>query len=224
MSTGLFFARGSECGDGGCVGEARVHIANVSTDISSDRPSERLMIGMRRPRYLIDGAEYHVIARINRGEFVLRDDSVKDLLMKVFEEAHQKYRFSVWDFTVMDNHFHFIMRPKKGESLSRIMQWILSVFAIRFNRRFGLIGHVWYDRFKSKLIVSLQQWLATFLYIAHNPVRAGLVADPMEYRYSGVNRIRNSDFSVVSKPTILAMLLVPEYVLRRDLLPAPATR
>lgn len=176
---------------------------------------------MRRPRYLIDGAEYHVIARINRGEFVLRDDSVKDLLLKVFEEAHKKYRFSVRDFTVMDNHFHFIMRPKRGESLSRIMQWVLSVFAVRFNRRFGLFGHVWYDRFKSKVITSLRQWLATLLYVLDNPVRVGLVSDPRDYRYSGTNRIRNADFSVVSKPDLLSMMLVPQFVLRRDLLPAP---
>lgn len=179
---------------------------------------------MRRPRHLIDGAEYHVIARTNRGEFILRDDAVKDLLLEVFKEAHQKYRFTVRDFSIMDNHFHFMMRPGRGESLSRIMQWVLSVFAIRFNRRYGLFGHVWYDRFKSKVVSSLMQWLATLLYIQENPVRAGLVSDRTEYRYSGLNRIRSSDFSVVSKPDLLAMLVVPAFALRFDLLPAPEDR
>ncbi len=52
----------------------------------------------------------------------------------------------------MGNHFHLIIRPQKNENLSRIMQWILSVFALKFNRLFTYSGHVWYDRFTSKII------------------------------------------------------------------------
>ena len=64
------------------------------------------------------------------------------------------------------------------------MQWILSVFAIWFNKKFGLIGHVWYDRFKSKIIRSYRQYLATFLYIANNPVSADIVKKATDYKYN----------------------------------------
>ncbi len=100
----------------------------------------------------------------------------------------------------MGNHFHFLIRPGEGENLSRIMQWILSVFAIAFNRIHGYSGHVWYDRFRSRVIESLRQWIATFLYIAENPVRAHIVETPFAYEFNGVSKIRDGDFSVIDRP------------------------
>jgi REP element-mobilizing transposase RayT len=109
----------------------------------------------------------------------------------------------------MGNHFHFILKPEKNESLSEIMKWILSVFALKFNRTFGLIGHVFYDRFKSKIIHSFQQFLTTFIYIANNPVRAKIVESPTEYEYNGITYIKKGKLDLLERP--------PDHVLRRVL-------
>lgn len=93
----------------------------------------------------------------------------------------------------MGNHVHLDIEPLEDECLSRIMQWILSVFAIRYNKIFNYKGHVWYDRFKSRVIESFQQLVNTFLYIANNPVRAELVTHPLHFKYNGVFFHKNKD-------------------------------
>lgn len=165
---------------------------------------------MRHPRKLVIGAEYHVVARANRREFIFNTFQMKELFLDIVRRAKQKYTFTVRNFCIMSNHIHFLIRPGTGESLSRIMQWILSVFATAFNRCFGYSGHVWYDRFKSIVIGTLRQFVAAFEYITANPVKAGLCGDPMAYRHNGVRRIRDGDYGVVDRPDRLVQLLFPK--------------
>jgi putative transposase len=152
---------------------------------------------MRKPRNVRHGAMYHVIARANRGEFIFEHDETKKLFLTVLKEAKKRYAIRVKNFCIMGNHVHLLIWPGSDESLSKIMQWILSVFAIRFNHRFHLKGHVWYDRFRSLLIASLRQFVAAFEYIMNNPVKAMLVARPEDYRYNGVCHIRDGDVSII---------------------------
>lgn len=164
---------------------------------------------MRQKRVLVPNAQYHVVARANRGEFIFRSPKIKELFLNVVRRAKKRYTFSIENFCIMSNHVHLMIRPGQGESLSRIMQWILSVFALRFNRIFGYTGHVWYDRFKSRVIESYLQWISTFLYVMQNPVRARLVEDPFYYPYCGVAHMRAGKYSVIDRPVSLIRLLVP---------------
>lgn len=166
---------------------------------------------MRKPRDLREDAEYHVVARANRREFIFETNKTKDLFITILRRAKRRYSFTVRNFCVMSNHFHILIRPENGESLSRIMQWILSVFASKFNRMFGYVGHVWYDRFKSVVVSSLRHFIAAFNYITVNPVKAAIVRDPLEYSYLGLRHIRDGDYSVVAHPDELVRILFPEH-------------
>jgi len=166
---------------------------------------------MRQRRFLVEGAEYHVTARANRQEFILESAEVKDLLMRVLREAKRKFTFRVRTFCIMSNHVHLMIQPGEGECLSAIMQWILGVFAIRYNRMFGQHGHVWYDRFRSNIIRTIRQIVRTFAYIAANPVEAQIAQGPFEYRYGGVRHIRDGDFSIVDPPDETILAAFPEF-------------
>src|SRR5512145_2652656 len=109
---------------------------------------------MRRVRELKEGARYHVTTRANRKEMILDDSAMKELFLSVVKRAKARYSFRLENFCVMGNHFHFIIQPNRGVSLSAIMQWILSVFAMAFNRLLGLTGHVWGCRFFSRILDS----------------------------------------------------------------------
>ena len=63
-----------------------------------------------------------------------------------------------------------------------------------------LKGHVWYDRFKSKIIGSIKQMIATFNYINENPVKAELVTEAKEFKYGGISFILKKDFSIINPP------------------------
>ncbi|TFG61870.1 MAG: hypothetical protein E4H36_09395 [Spirochaetales bacterium] len=163
---------------------------------------------MRRPRELRNHASYHVTARINRQELLLESEKIKKMLLAIVQRAKGKYGFSIKNFCIMGNHIHFIIKPLKKSNLSKIMQWILSVFAMRYNRMFHLTGHVWYDRFSSKIISGIRQYLATFIYIAKNPVESGIVKHATDYVYSGIYCIHKGFLGILDRPPNCILKLV----------------
>lgn len=150
-----------------------------------------------RGRILKDGADYHVISVINNKESLLSRSQIKDLYQEVLNECLKKYKFLIIQFSIMDNHIHLIIRPIK-ESLSKIMQWINSVFAMRFNKLTGRCGHVWKCRFWSSIIEKIDQFMKVYQYIAYNPVRAGLAVCPEEYPYCGDYHISKGIFDIIT--------------------------
>ena len=154
---------------------------------------------MRKLRLLKKGAKYHVSAKINRGEHIFEPDEIKKLFMKIVKRSKKKYKFSLYNFVVMNNHIHFIIYPHENESLPRIMQWILSVFAMYYNKIHKLKGHCWQNRYWSKIIDDIKQFIDTFNYISDNPVKADMVGDAGEYRYGGLYYILKNIYDIVDR-------------------------
>jgi len=71
--------------------------------------------------------------------------------------------------------------------LSEFMKTVKQRFSIWYNRHHGKrFGTLWADRFKSVLVEGEGNPLQTMAaYIDLNPVRAGIVEDPKDYRYCG---------------------------------------
>ena len=141
---------------------------------------------MRKNRELLDGAEYHVTARINRGETIFLTRENRELFMDTLKRAKKKYHFTIKNFCIMGNHIHLLIKPEHGESLSRIMQWLLGVFAQSWNKKNKLTGHLWGERFFSRIIRGILDFLKVFSYIDNNPVNAGLVEHPEKWMYGGL--------------------------------------
>ena len=164
---------------------------------------------MRQPRKLVNGGRYHVIARANRKEMILDSATMKDLFLKTVARAKKKYDFRVENFCIMGNHFHMIVQPINGASLSAIMRWIMSVFAMAWNRIHHQTGHVWGSRFFSRLIASLPEFLQVFRYIDANPVKACQVDRAYEWPYSGLWHLQRGLHDVVSALPDWLELLFP---------------
>lgn len=155
------------------------------------------------------GAVYHVTAKANRGEMILDEKGMKDLFLRVLARARGKYRFRVENFCVMGNHIHMMIRPGDGESLSRIMQWILGVFAIAFNRLHGYTGHVWGCRFFSRIMTGFQQFIKVFEYIDNNPVEANRVEIAMNWLHGGLWHHRHGIPGIVDELEQFTSLAFP---------------
>jgi REP element-mobilizing transposase RayT len=82
------------------------------------------------------------------------------------EGLRQKYFDRMWDLSAF-------MKVLK----QRFTQW--------FNRKHGREGYLWSGRFKSMLVEDGHAARTVAVYIDLNPVRAGIVADPKDYRWSG---------------------------------------
>jgi len=155
---------------------------------------------MRQPRILRKGAKYHVSSKINRSEHIFENDEIKKLFMDIVIKAKKKYKFMVHNFVIMNNHVHMIAEPLLDESLSRIMQWILSVFSMYYNKIHNLKGHTWQSRFWSKIIDNIKQLFDTFKYISENPVKANMINDAKDYKYGGLYYILKFIYDIVEKP------------------------
>jgi len=124
------------------------------------------------------------------------------MFLTVLTGAKKKFSFKLNHFVVMGNHIHLFIEPTGDTNLSKLMQWILGVFARRYNFVYELKGHVWYDRFKSKVIRSFGQFFNTFMYISNNPVKALLCDNPEDYKYSGLAyRVKNR-FKLMDPPDL----------------------
>jgi hypothetical protein len=71
-----------------------------------------------------------------------------------------------------------------GLDLSEFMKSLLERFTKRFNRTHSRSGKLWEDRFKSVIVGSGVAARRMAAYIDLNPVRAGMVKDPADYRWS----------------------------------------
>ncbi len=166
---------------------------------------------MRKPRILQDGAIYHVTARANRKEMIFDSNEIKELFLEVLRRAKGKYSFKLENFCIMGNHFHLLIRPEGKTNLSRLMQWVMSVFAMAYNRVHGLVGHVWGSRFFSRIVSGIRDFLKIFAYIDDNPVESHQVQDKRNWLYGGLWHHRAGILDLCSGIDLSLRLMLPEH-------------
>lgn len=155
---------------------------------------------MPRPlRKCLPDVTYHCYSRCIELRNLLASDHVKDLAVDSIKMASEKYSFELIQIEFVENHFHFIIRTvKSGETISRIMQYIKSTIARKYNCRFNRTGPFWNERFKSKIIEEAenpeQHFFQLLWYIAYNPVRKRVISDPRESNYGTIRALFDNDF------------------------------
>lgn len=131
---------------------------------------------MSRPlRLEFPGAVYHVTSRGDRREPIYRDDQDRVDHLAVLEQAMDRFDAQVLAYCLMGNHYHLVLHTRMA-NLSRLMRHLNGVYTQRFNRRHGLVGHLFQGRFKAILVDRDAYLLALCRYVERNPVAAGLVA------------------------------------------------
>lgn len=84
----------------------------------------------------------------------------------------------------MTNQVHLLATPSDRDGLSRMMQTLGRRYVRYFNHTYRRTGTLWEGRFKSCVIDAEPYLLVCQRYIELNPVRAGMVSHPTEYRWS----------------------------------------
>jgi putative transposase len=137
----------------------------------------------RALRIQIEGGTYHVISRGNRLQAIYQDDNDRRRFLVVNDKVFRRYGWRLHAYCLMTNHFHLLIETSEA-NLSPGMQLLLSRYARYFNERFSFEGHLFQQRFTSRLIGTERQYAEALRYIALNPVRAGLCAHPSEWPWS----------------------------------------
>jgi putative transposase len=159
----------------------------ISIGTGAGLPAEwvSIWVGIRsHPRIHAAGVLYHVMARGNNGQkiFLKRDDY--QAFLNALSIARRRYPFHLYAYVLMSNHFHLLLEVSDAPT-SRIMQSLLTGYARRFNAIHRHKGHLFQGRYKAIVCDRESHLLELVRYIHLNPVRAGLVKRPGEWRWSG---------------------------------------
>ena len=139
---------------------------------------------MARPlRLEHEYALWHVTSRGNERKDIFRDDVDRERFLQILAETVLRFGWRLLSWVLMSNHYHLVIQTPEA-NLSRGMHWLNARYAQGFNRRHERIGHLFQGRFKG-ILVDKQSYLQELArYVVLNPVRAGLVDHPAEWRWS----------------------------------------
>ena len=139
---------------------------------------------MARPlRIEYAGAVYHIASRGNEKKPVYKDDRDRDNFLTTLDKVNKRYNWLCHAYCLMDNHFHLLIETPDG-NLSLGMRQLTGVYAQTFNKRHRRVGHLFQGRYKAILIQKDRHLLEVCRYVVLNPVRARLVKDPGQWKWS----------------------------------------
>ena len=168
----------------------------------------------RRPRIIVPGIPLHIIQRGNNRQSCFFADEDYLFYLDGLKEYAQSTGCSIHAYVLMTNHVHLLLTPSQSSSAGNLMQRLGQRYVHYINRTYKRSGTLWEGRFRSCVIQQQEYLFVCQRYIEMNPVRAGMVKQPGEYRWSSyqVNgQGKSSD-------------LVTHHVLYRDLGQSSAER
>ena len=139
---------------------------------------------MARPlRISFPHAVYHVTARGNERKAIFRGDGDRKRFTQILVEMVEQYKVMCYAWVLMDNHYHLLIETPQP-NLSSAIRHLNGVYTQVFNRRHHRVGHLFQGRFTSILVEKESYLLELCRYVVLNPVRAGMVKHPREWRWS----------------------------------------
>lgn len=161
----------------------------------------------RALRVWFPGAWYHVIARGNNKEkvFFAERDYVK--YVRLLRDATKRFGLRVHAYALMPNHIHLMVETGDHHPIGKFIQWVHTTYTGYANFRYKRVGRLFQGRYKSLLIDRDAYALVLSRYIHLNPVRANLVLDPSDYRWTSYQAYCNpSGKSVVTTEWVLGLM------------------
>lgn len=140
----------------------------------------------RLARVVLPGHPHHITQRGNRRQSVFFRESDYANYLHLLQEWCGKERVEIWAYCLMTNHVHLIVKPEGLSNLAKAIGEPHRRYTQMINQREGWKGFLWQGRFAS--FPMDEAWLLqAAAYVELNPVRAGMVKAPWDYRWSSIH-------------------------------------
>lgn len=150
---------------------------------------------MGRPlRTEVPSGIYHVCSKGNRGGAICADDHESEVFLQLLGRLAARHDWALLAYCLMSTHYHLVLRIGDA-GMSAGMQQLNGGFSRYVNARHGIEGHLFRNRFWSKLVEADAQLLQTVRYVVLNPVKAGLSRSPEAWRWSSHRAAAGLDFA-----------------------------
>ena len=137
----------------------------------------------RAARREAPGVIHHVTGRSTGGLAIFASGARCTRFLELLNVSARDCGWLVYAHCLMSNHFHLLIGTPDA-NLGVGMRRLKGVFAQRLNREEDRRGAVWGERFHSRPVETEAHGLQTAAYIPLNPVKAGIVRRPSEWRWS----------------------------------------
>ena len=153
------------------------------------------------------GIVSHITQRAAGKEPLFLEDGDYLFMLGLLKDITKKYSLDMYAFCLMPNHVHLLLSPTE-ETLYDAMRDLFSRYATRFNRKYERKGHLFGGPYRQAVCFDNGYLLAVSLYIHLNPVKASIVADPLDYRWSSIRLYcdENAPTSFVNSYFVLNVL------------------
>ena len=142
------------------------------------------MSRLRRP--FLSGRYFFVTVRLLNSRRPLRDADFRCLAL-AFNRARGMHPFSLTAWVFLADHWHAICAPAYPLTISVVIKSIKTSSMILINRERHSSGGLWQGRFFERALRTVGEYNEKVEYIHLNPVKAGLVRRPEDWRWSSVN-------------------------------------
>jgi putative transposase len=137
----------------------------------------------RKARIVLEDVPHHITQCGNNQQYVFFVDDDRMAYLELLKEHSQKFGLDLLAYCLMTNHVHIIAIPRRPDSLSKAIGRTHLRYTQYVNWLHKRSGHLWQNRFFSCPVHGKYLW-KTIQYVENNPVRAGIVADAGDYKYS----------------------------------------
>ena len=162
----------------------------------------------RKARVKTDESIFHIMCKSISEVNLFKDGEDKKKYLLLVKKYKELYNFKIYGYCLMDNHSH-LMVDTNGADISKVMHGINFSYAMYFNKKYKREGHLFKDRFKSK-IVNTERYLKTLsLYMHNNPTDIGEFKDcPEKYGFSSLGIFlgkRRDSFKIVDYEFVMSL-------------------
>ena len=137
-----------------------------------------------RKSILFNGCFAHVISRSIRKMKLFKDDEDFQTMCELLIYTKNRFHYKIHHYCLMQTHFHLAVSMDDVNEFSRAIQFVKSRYSYKFHAKYHLNGPIWRERYRSLLIENEDYLGACGQYIENNPVKAGLVDQAKDWKYS----------------------------------------
>ena len=138
----------------------------------------------RKARIVIPGVAHHVVQRGHNRQGVFAADEDFQFYLENLTELKGELDVRLYAYCLMTNHVHLLLMPAQGQTLASLLKALAGRQTRYVNRVEGRSGTLWEGRYKSSPVDTESYLLECSRYIELNPLRAGIVGRPEQYRWS----------------------------------------
>lgn len=158
------------------------------------------------------GAMYHITSRGNRKTDIFKEERDYIVYLGYLNEAIEYYenKYEIISYCLMTNHVHLQIKTS-DKHIWYLMSRVNKSYAKNFNNKYNYIGHLFQSRYNAELIEEDRYVLEASRYIHLNPVRANMVSNPQDYKWSSYGM-----YTGKKKESLINSDYVLSYFIKKD--------